>query len=401
MNAAGTVSVGYNSLGFDDEFLRFSFYRNLLPAYSHQYRNGCRRMDILPVAILFWLYKPEVLNWPQLDGKASLKLEHLSAANDLLGGPSHDAAADAEATLQLARRLITNSEMWHYLEGCFRKDVDLHRARRLPIRLESAVGEHRLGLMVASEIGTSRKFQAPVLSLGDSIPYPNQSLWLRLDLDNLAGTRIDSVAETTWVMRKRYGEPGILLPPSKRYWVKLSSECDLLVQENIAWLEAHRDVLRAIAEYYRSYRYEFIPDLDPDAALYQVGFFPKADEALGLKFGRANPEDMAGLIGEFTNPTARSLAVRIVGRNFPEHLPEGYSSEFEAYLKRVNPPMAEDSLKDYTGKSRTTAQSALAELRQLRSDQTLDAQQHGLLDELETYLTARFCKASSPSRSFE
>ena len=29
-NTPGTISIGYNSLGFDDEFLRFLFYRNLL-----------------------------------------------------------------------------------------------------------------------------------------------------------------------------------------------------------------------------------------------------------------------------------------------------------------------------------------------------------------------------------
>ena len=31
LNTPGTMSLGYNTLGFDDEFLRFSFYRNLLP----------------------------------------------------------------------------------------------------------------------------------------------------------------------------------------------------------------------------------------------------------------------------------------------------------------------------------------------------------------------------------
>src|SRR3990167_2773213 len=30
MNTPGTISLGYNTLGFDDELLRFSFYRNLL-----------------------------------------------------------------------------------------------------------------------------------------------------------------------------------------------------------------------------------------------------------------------------------------------------------------------------------------------------------------------------------
>jgi exodeoxyribonuclease I len=40
LNTPGTVSLGYNTMGFDDEFLRFSFHRNLLPPYTHQYSNG-------------------------------------------------------------------------------------------------------------------------------------------------------------------------------------------------------------------------------------------------------------------------------------------------------------------------------------------------------------------------
>ncbi len=42
LNRPGTISLGYNTLGFDDEFLRFSFYRNLLPPYTHQFHQGCR-----------------------------------------------------------------------------------------------------------------------------------------------------------------------------------------------------------------------------------------------------------------------------------------------------------------------------------------------------------------------
>src|SRR4029079_4326828 len=46
LNTPGTISLGYNTLGFDDEFLRFSFYRHLLKPYTHQYANQCYRMDI-------------------------------------------------------------------------------------------------------------------------------------------------------------------------------------------------------------------------------------------------------------------------------------------------------------------------------------------------------------------
>jgi exodeoxyribonuclease I len=55
-NTPDTLSLGYNSLGFDDEFLRFLFYRNLLDPYSHQYAANCSRADILPVAALFKIF---------------------------------------------------------------------------------------------------------------------------------------------------------------------------------------------------------------------------------------------------------------------------------------------------------------------------------------------------------
>src|SRR3989338_4589950 len=68
LNTPNTISVGYNSLGFDDEFLRFSFYRNLLPLYTHQYANGCGRMDIYTITLLYYLFKPNHLLWPTQNG---------------------------------------------------------------------------------------------------------------------------------------------------------------------------------------------------------------------------------------------------------------------------------------------------------------------------------------------
>jgi exodeoxyribonuclease-1 len=124
MNQPGTISLGYNTMGFDDEFLRFSFHRNLLPPYTHQYKNGCRRMDLFPMAILYRLYKKEVLIWPQIDGKSSLKLEHLSSANRLATGQSHEAIVDVAATVELARRFFKKKKMWRYLEGYFDKETD-------------------------------------------------------------------------------------------------------------------------------------------------------------------------------------------------------------------------------------------------------------------------------------
>ncbi|RPJ81920.1 MAG: exodeoxyribonuclease I, partial [Deltaproteobacteria bacterium] len=68
INEPGTISLGYNTLRFDDEFLRFTFHRNLLPPYTHQYNQGCRRMDLFPITVMFKLYREKVLSWPSRNG---------------------------------------------------------------------------------------------------------------------------------------------------------------------------------------------------------------------------------------------------------------------------------------------------------------------------------------------
>ena len=43
----GTCSVGYNSIKFDDEFTRFTLYRNFFDPYEREWKNGNTRWDIL------------------------------------------------------------------------------------------------------------------------------------------------------------------------------------------------------------------------------------------------------------------------------------------------------------------------------------------------------------------
>jgi exodeoxyribonuclease-1 len=397
MNAPHTITLGYNTLGFDDEFLRFSFHRNLLSPYTHQFRNGCRRMDLFPIAIMFWLYKREVLVWPAVDGKPSLKLEHLGAANGMLSGQSHEALADVATTVELARRFFKQKKMWQYLEGYFDKETDTYRMEELPPAFESAAGFHRKGLMISGEFGPRQNYQVPVISIGESIPYSNQTLWLRMDLPQLGDTTLKSIADTTWVIRKRPGEPGILLPPHQRYWKRLGNERRALFDKNIKWLQSNPKIFQEIVKYYREYRYPFIPDLDPDASLYQIGFYSRADEKLCLTFQGASLEKKANLVAQFSSPDARTLAWRVLGRNYPEALPAQYENEFERYLQRINPSKTEDAMVDYRAELRTTPAGALTEIKRLRQNGKLDSEQHQLLDDLEKYIRNEFKKSNQRS----
>lgn len=396
-NKPGTISVGYNILDFDDVFLRFSFYRNLLPPYTHQYANGCMRLDLFPLTILYWLYRPEVLNWPDINGKTSLKLEHINAGNRLSIGPAHEALTDAKAALALGSRLIAQKDMWDYVSGYFHKTTDNLRMNKLPVAFKSPTGPHRKALMIGGEFGQSRQFQAPVLSIGSSIPYSNQTLWLRLDLEELKNTTADQIAESTWTVRKKSGESGLLLPPLERYWNRLSVERRRLADENLRWLDSNQDLFQEIISYHRNYRYPEIPDVDADASLYKVGFLSSPEQKLCRRFHEAAPKQKAEWINRFSGIEQQELATRVLYRNYPSHFSGKPPALFSRFVDRINPKSNEAALVDYKGERRTTPIAALSEIKQLRHLEDLTPEKRNLLSDLERYIRERYKIEENPS----
>jgi exodeoxyribonuclease-1 len=390
LNEPGTISLGYNTLGFDDEMLRFSFYRNLLAPYTHQYNNGCRRMDLLPMVILYRLYRPEILQWPDIQGKPSLKLEHLNAANTLSEGTSHHALNDACASVELARRLATRRRMWEYLSGFFHKPSDIRRMEKLPPAVSSSYGAHRQALMIATEFGPNLLYQSPVLSLGPSIPYANQTLWLRLDLPELQAAHSENIAETTWVLRKKAGESGLLLPPLERYWNRLDPQRREIVGDNLNWIRANTDALEAIVHFHRNYRYPEIPDLDLDAALYMQEFPSRDEEVLCRRFLQASVADRFRLVERFPRQAYRELAERLLFRNYPDQIPEPWKKRFSAFLLATNPATEAQATVDFRGNRKATPRRVAGRIRELLTEPGLQAEHRKRLHELSDYLEKTF-----------
>jgi exodeoxyribonuclease-1 len=115
--APDTVGVGYNSIRFDDEVTRFLFWRNLIDPYAREWKNGCGRWDLLDVVRCAYALRPGGIEWPRhADGRPSLRLEDLSAANGLAHEAAHDALSDVRATIALARRLrAAQPRLWQFL----------------------------------------------------------------------------------------------------------------------------------------------------------------------------------------------------------------------------------------------------------------------------------------------
>lgn len=105
MSEPGAISVGYNTIRFDDEITRFMFWRNLIDPYAREWQNHCGRWDLLDVVRTTYALHPDGVTWPvKEDGiTPSFMLEHLTQANGLLHDAAHDALSDVRATIALAR----------------------------------------------------------------------------------------------------------------------------------------------------------------------------------------------------------------------------------------------------------------------------------------------------------
>lgn len=336
LNTPGTLSLGYNTLGFDDEFLRFGFYRNLLTPYTHQFANQCGRMDIYPIAVFYYLFARETLAWPEKSGKLSLKLEAINELNHFAEGAAHDAMVDVRATLGLARKLSESRTLWAYCQGYFQKGEDQKRMQGL-----------REGLCVDASFGVDAQFRAPVLSLGQHRHYKNQWLWLRLDLPNLQEATPSHIAETTWAIRKKLGEPGFILPVKERFLKEYDLERQKIWQENVNFLKAQPQLLQAITDYHLDFQYPIFPETDVDAALYQMGFMSDADQRVAAAFHAAEFQQKSSVLTRFSSADLQELAKRILWRQGSENLEVG-------------------SLQDYKGQAKLTASAALEEIHALK-----------------------------------
>ncbi len=369
LNTPGTISLGYNTLGFDDEFLRFSFYRNLLPPYTHQYANQCARMDLYPLTIMYYLFKPSALTkWPVIDQNVSLKLENISAANHLAEGQAHSAIVDVIATLNLARKLIKERETWDYLIGYFDKNTDISRMSQL---------SSGIALLVNGKFGAKNNFVAPVLHLGPHTQYKNQNIFLRLDDENLSKLQIETIAAQSFSIRKKAGEKELLLPLKPRYLAKLSAERQSSMEKNQAWLNENPQILAAISAHHCQYIYPKIPNIDPDAALYELGFPDRQEEILFKKFHQALPSKKMFYAEQFSNLVRKEQALRIMGRHFFSELTPDFQIMFKESLQQ--------NAIDFRGQSKLTLSLALEEAEKIKNSRTLTPEQQKLLHNFQEY----------------
>ncbi len=389
VNTPETISLGYNSLGFDDEFLRFMFYRNLLDPYTHQYSKGCSRMDAFPVTLIYKVFYPSLIQWPRVDGRFSLKLEWIARENHLNpAGTAHDAMSDVETLIALCSRLRQKQDIWDYCLGFFDKSADEMRIAAIPDDFRVNARSFKIGLMVAASFGPESGYLAPVLCIGRSLPYSNQQLWLRLDSETDRDQGEGMMFRDMDVIRKRYGDEWIVLPPIERFRRRLIEASSRIAHRNLSEIRKREQQFLAFVSRQIAYRYPEIPDMDPDAALYQDGFFTSREKIECERFHRASMEMKPVIQQRIESLRIKVLAGRVLARNFTDSAPMEAIEEMQRHRGRLISDLESDAVKGFRGDIKRNRSQALAELTQVvnKDDPGSDEGRRRMLDWLKTYL---------------
>ena len=119
------IFVGYNSINFDEEFIRKTFFKTLFEPYLTQF-NGNKRADVIGMTRASKFYFPDCLKVGINEkGNQVFKLDVLTELNNIFHN-AHDAMGDVDATIEIAKILQKSSnKVWNAgLKNNNKIDVD-------------------------------------------------------------------------------------------------------------------------------------------------------------------------------------------------------------------------------------------------------------------------------------
>lgn len=335
-----TCTAGYNSLRFDDEFVRYGLYRNFYDPYAREWQGGNSRWDILDALRCAWALAPEGINWPENDkGRVSFRLELLTAANGIEHGQAHDALADVRATIAMAR-LLRKAQPGLYEHLYRMRDKNLvHDALRIG----------RPVVHVSGKLGWQRRYLSIVLPLlRDDV---NRNAYVVCDLlgdvQPLLQLPADEIRQRLYT---RHDEllPGMSPIPLKKIQ---ANRCPVLVgmdslsAEKQPWLQLDDQLWRnngrllvdnlaavqkKLGEVFTN---EPFPDrTDPEQQLYG-GFLGSRDRDLCRQVIQSDALGLAQGVWPFDDQRLPELLFRYRARNFPDTLTAGEQQRWQQFCR--------------------------------------------------------------------
>ena len=326
----GTITVGYNSVRFDDEFMRYTFWRNFYDSYEWQWRDNRSRWDLLDVVRMTRALRPEGINWPvRDDGKATNRLELLTKMNHISHESAHDALSDVNALIDVTRLVKEKQpKLYEYLFTMRDK-----KAVQKLVNLQNPVPfVHSSGRYAAEFEKTTVVFPIAPAKNGNVLVFD-----LRYNLDQLLAEKADNASFFPIVKELKYNHCPAVAPlgvlNQADGWHKLALE-QTQIDQNLKALAAHPEFIELMRSQ-NEQATEFAPSEDPESALYD-GFLDQADRTHCNAVRAAKKQDLADFHPQFNDPRLDELLLHYKARNFEGVLSESEEKAWEEYrIKRI------------------------------------------------------------------
>ena len=317
-----TVAVGYNTVRFDDEFMRATLWRNFYDPYEWEWKDGRSRWDILDVVRLTRALRPEGIEWPfREDGAPTNRLELITKLNGVAHEHAHDALSDVYATIAVAKLIREKQpKLFEYLY----KMRDKKAVQEL-INLESPRP------FVYASGRYSNEFNKTTVAVPLALGRNGNILVfdLRYNYDDIDKDKLFPVVKELCYNKCPAVAPiGVL--NDNDGWGKIGLDVET-VQENWRKLREHPEFAEQMRTLYEE-RPEFPPAVEPEAALYD-GFVSDVDKVKIAAVRNADANKLADFHPDFHDERLPELLLHYKGRNFPQSLDEKEAEQWEAYRR--------------------------------------------------------------------
>ncbi|MCY1267308.1 exodeoxyribonuclease I [Pseudomonas jessenii] len=344
--APGTCGAGYNTLRFDDEMTRYSLYRNFFDPYAREWQGGNSRWDLIDVVRAAYALRPDGLVWPTDDeGRVTLKLERLTAANGIDHGNAHEALSDVRATIALARLIREKQpKLYDWLFQLRSKQKVMDQIRLLQPLVH-----------VSGRFSAARNYVGVVLPLAWHPRNKNALIVcdLHLDPQGLLDLDAESLRQRLYTRRDELAEGELPVPLKLIHINKCPVVAPLsvlrqedqqrlgldmaLYQQRVSQLNGARKVWldKILAIYARE---DFSQSQDPEQQLYD-GFIGDRDRRLCEQVRTVDPMQLAQEQWPFDDERLPELLFRYRARNFPDTLNSEEQERWRIFCqKRLSDP---------------------------------------------------------------
>lgn len=363
---ADTIILGFNSIRFDDRFIQHLFWRNFYDPYEWQWCDGRSRWDMLDVVRMTRALRPEGINWPVTDdGRPTNRLELITKLNGISHESAHDALSDVNALIDVTRLIAKKQEkLFSYLF----KMRDKREVKAL-VNLKNPSPFVYTSGRYGSEFNFTTVAYPLFLTKNGNVMVIN----LRYNLDDMLKT----IKETYPAFDDDHPEntpdlklKNLFFPAFKELcynrcpavaplgvlnqssgWSKISLTRET-VQKNLAALENHKNLLRALQKEEKTDSYDK-PPVDVESSLYD-SFVPDADRLRLTVVRSATADSLADFHPNFADERLNELLIHYKAKHFPTSLSESEQKSWREYrlarLNRQAPPFLTE-LKRFTAEA--------------------------------------------------